>query len=152
VRPAAAKRAKWERSRKDGFSMSLPTPNAAPIRLSPELEKLGSGWSHTVRGSVIKAEASPTQTPTSTAARERTDVKTACRGNQNKYAIPGTIVVQSKQPRTPDANPAASTLPRQSPLEGIDDLLDNFPTEACVEMTCRVLLSSQSQQESPAQR
>jgi len=49
AKAAAPKRAQWERSRKDGVSMRPPAPKAAPIRLSPEQEKLGTGWDHVVR-------------------------------------------------------------------------------------------------------
>jgi hypothetical protein len=50
AKAATAKRAKRERSHKDGVSTRLPAPKAAPIRLSPENKKLGPGWNHVVWG------------------------------------------------------------------------------------------------------
>jgi hypothetical protein len=46
--------------------MHLTAPKVAPPRLSPEQERLGLGWNHILQGgSVIKAQAIPTPTPTS---------------------------------------------------------------------------------------
>jgi hypothetical protein len=43
---------KSERRRKDCASARLPASKAAPVRISPEQEKQGPGWNHTVRGVV----------------------------------------------------------------------------------------------------
>jgi hypothetical protein len=88
---------------------------------------------------VVKAQDSSTQTPSSKDARGRTEVKAACTESQTRDSIPEAIVVQ---PRPIHTDPANSALPNRSHLERIADLLDNFPTKVCAELTYRILTTA----------
>jgi hypothetical protein len=63
-------------------------------------------------------------------------------GGPHTCAGPETPLVKSHPSRS---NHADSTVPpRQSPLEGIVDLLDKLPTQACFELTRRLLTAASS--------
>jgi hypothetical protein len=72
---------------------------------------------HCAGGRVVKAPATLTQTPTSTNAGERAEVRETCTGSQTKVAIPGTIVTQSECPRLLHADPPVPAHPGRSSLE-----------------------------------
>ena len=65
-------------------------------------------------------------------------------------AAPKAAGGKPKKSATTSAKPVAATQvvvnphPTTSPLEGISDLLDNLPLEACVELTRRLLTSISS--------
>jgi hypothetical protein len=65
-------------------------------------------------------------------------------GSQRKPACPEVSVVES-QPHRSKHTDSAPCLPHgQSPLEVIADLLENLPTNACVELTRRFILAASS--------
>jgi len=155
ARAALAKRTP-ERGRKKMFASSKPAaaPKANQAGPSAEQMDLGEGWSHVVRGGrTVKASApkpipqpvteAPTQpqvTATKKAAKpEKAEPKTT--------AAPKAAGGKPKKSATMSAKPVTATQvvtnphPNTSPLEGISDLLDNLPLEACVELTRRLLTS-----------
>jgi hypothetical protein len=145
AKAADAKRARGERSRKDGVSTRLPAPKSAPAKPSPEQEKLGPGWNHVVRdGRVVKAQATPSITSTSSDIGRRTERQAAPTGGQRKPACPEVSVVESQPPRSKQTDSTPSPPQGQSPLQEIADLLENLPTKACVELTRRLLSASSS--------
>jgi hypothetical protein len=107
----------------------LPAPKAAPITLPPEQEKLGPGEKHILREAArIQCPGFCYTNPHLKRQGERTEYKAACTASENKDAILEKIVAQ---PHPIPADSAAPNVQIPSPLEGIADLLDNFPTKAC---------------------
>jgi len=93
--------------------------------------------------SVTEAPTQPQVTATKKAAKsEKAEPKTT--------AAPKAASGKSKKSATTSAKPAAATQvvanphPTTSPIEGISDLLDNLPLEACVELARRLPTSISS--------
>ena len=118
---------------------------------------LGEGWSHVVRGGrTVKAIVhKPTPQPV-TEASTQPPVTATKKGAKLEKAEPKTAAApkpaggKTKKAATTSAKPVAATKtvanpqPTASPLEGISDLLDNLPLDACVELTRRLLTSISS--------
>jgi hypothetical protein len=135
------KRALRERGRRDGFSTGLTAPKSAPHKPAPEQEALGTGWNHVVRGGrILKAHATSPTMPTNSGLGRQFEHQAAHSGGPCNIAGPETLAVKSHISRP---NHADSTIPPiQSPLEGIADLLNNLPTQACFELTRRLLTTA----------
>jgi hypothetical protein len=93
---------------------------------------------------MIKAQAVPTPTPTSSDLGKRTKQQAAHAISQCKTAGPEVLVVETQPSHTKHADSTPSTPLSQSPLEGIADLLENLSTEACVELTHHLLSTASS--------
>jgi hypothetical protein len=123
---------------------------------------LGEGWSHVVRGGRIVSATTPSPTPNPipqpvTEALKQQNLTATSKTAKPKKPAPKTTVapkaatVKPKKPAaasstTVAAQPTINQLvvtphPTNSPLDGISDLLDNLPLEACVELTRRLLTS-----------
>jgi hypothetical protein len=109
AKAAAAKRAEAERVRSDGVSTLSPAPKSAPPKPFPKHEKLGPVRNHIDRGGcVVKAQATPTPTFTSSDPVRRTERKAAQAGSQCKATCPEVSVVESQPPHPKQTD---STLP-----------------------------------------
>jgi hypothetical protein len=116
---------------------------------------LGEGWSHVVRGDelsratlillpntpqpITEAHKQPRVTATTKKAKtEKAEPKTttAPEGASVKLKKAATTGAKSVAAAPPVAKPHPN-----SPLEGISDLADNLPLEACVELTLWLLTS-----------
>jgi hypothetical protein len=107
AKAAAAKRAQGERGRKDGISTRLPAPKSAPAKPSPEQEKLGHDWNYVVQGGrVVKPQASPSPTSTSSDTGRRTERQAAPTSGQRKPACPEVSAVESQSPRSKQTDSA----------------------------------------------
>jgi hypothetical protein len=104
-----------------------------------------TGGNHIVRGGrVVKVQATPSPTSTSSHTGRRTELQAATTGGQRKPSCPAVLVVESQPPRSKQTDSASSPPQGQSSLEGIADLLENLPTNACVELTRRRLSAASS--------
>jgi hypothetical protein len=79
---------------------------------------------------MIKAEAIPAPTPTLSDLGKRNKQQAACTGIQHKAAGPEVPAVEFQPPHPPPSTPLSQSL-----LEGIANLLEDLPTEACIELT-----------------
>jgi hypothetical protein len=81
AKAAVPKQAQGDLGQKYGFSSRLNVSKAGPLRLSPELERLGSGWNLVQKERVIKTqEAIPTPNTTSSDLGNRTEQRATGRG------------------------------------------------------------------------
>jgi hypothetical protein len=124
-----------------------PVPKSALTKPSPEQEKLGPGWNHVVRGGrVLKAQAKPSLTSTSSDTERRTERQAAPTAGQRKPACPEISVVETQPPRSKQTDPGPSPPQGQSLIEWIADLLENLPQKACIELTHRLFSAASSLQ------
>jgi hypothetical protein len=149
ARAAFAKRAP-ERDRKN-------TITAKSTRAESSEEQLAdAGWSNVVRGGRVANAAPPAApnpiTPQLTKALKRIVTPTIKTAKPEKPApktpaAPKAASVKPAVAKPVAAQPSSKSVvtPRPtSPLEGISDLLDQLPTKACEELTCRLLTSISS--------
>ncbi|KDR20965.1 Kelch-like protein 10 [Zootermopsis nevadensis] len=110
------------------------TPRACqrPRRRQLSQENLGPGWNHVVRGGrVVKAKAAKNPASTPSGAIARTERQAVPKDGNAKPARP---VVPVGYPAAPAPKKTVPAPPKgQSPLQGISDLLENLPTQACDE-------------------
>jgi hypothetical protein len=106
---------------------------------TPEQEELDSGWNEVVQGvRIVKAQATSSPTPTTSDLERRSDRQVVHTDGPYKSAGLEAPVVKS-QPHRSKHGDSTLTPNRQSPLEGIADLLDNLPTMTYIELTRRLL-------------
>ena len=144
-----------ERGHKKNVAMSKPAaPKARQPQPSAEQMDLSGGWSHVVRGRrVVRANIPPTPKPITkliTKAPKQLKVIAAAKMAKPEKAEPKITAapkatVKPKKAATTGtkpvvtAPPVAHHHPTPSPLEGISDLIDQLPFDACVELTRRLL-------------
>jgi hypothetical protein len=151
AKTAAAMRTLPARGRRDGFSTRLPAPKSAPPKPTPEQEALGTGWNHVVRGGrTLKTHATSHTMSTNCGLGTQSEHQTAHSGSQFTTAGPETPAEKSHLSRP---NHADLTIPpSQSPIVGIADPLDKLPTQACFELTRRLLTTASSLQTGTARQ
>jgi hypothetical protein len=132
-----------ERGQRDGFSTRLPTPKSAPPKPTSEQEALGTGWNHVVRGGrTLKTHATSPTMPTNFGLVSQSEHQAAHSAGPFTTAGPETPTEKSYLSHP---NHADLTIPRSpSPIEGITDLLDELPTQACFELIRRLLTTAPS--------
>jgi len=133
-------------------------PKANRAGPSAEQMDLGEGWSHVVRGGrIAKASApEPIPQPVTEAPTQPQVTATKKAAKPEKAKTKTTTAPKAaggkpkKKPATTSPKPVAGTQvvanphPTTSLIEGISDLLDNLPLDACVELTRRLLTSISS--------
>jgi hypothetical protein len=95
------------------------------------------------RGRVVKAQATPTSSPTPFGTVRRPERQTAPTGGQCKPACPDVSVVESQSPRSKRSESAPSTSVSQR-SRGFPISMENLPTEICVQLTRRLLSTASS--------
>jgi hypothetical protein len=144
-----------------GVRSASPRPQPSPEQIS-----LGDDWSHVLRGGrVAKALSAPLPKPTPTEGTEAPKKAPAANSNlkaRNKKPAPKVRAAHKKAPTKKASTKqclAISIQPKElvspptahpSPLEGISDLLDTLPMDACVELTRRLLTAVPSVPPGPA--
>jgi hypothetical protein len=142
TKAAAAKRAQFERGRRNGVSTRMHATKSAPSMPTSEQEAFGSGWNHVVQGGrIVKAHATSSPTPTTSDLDRRSERQVVHTEGPCKSADLEAPVVKSYPHRSKHAD-STPTPNSQSPLEGIADLLDNLLTKACIELTRRPLITA----------
>jgi hypothetical protein len=161
---ALAKRAPVQGQRSTATGKSA-APKARRTELSAEQRDLGDGWSHVVRGGRLVSAATPSTSPKPNPQRvtngsKKPNVTATVKPVKPKKLAPKTASAPKRAPVKSNTPTAASTKPAgaqptpkklvahpqptNSPLEGISDLLDNLPLQACVKLNRRLLTSISS--------
>jgi hypothetical protein len=146
ARAALAKRAPGQGPKTIIMGKS-PAKKATQFEPSQEQMQLGEGWSHVVRGGRVVNSAPPPPAPilnTSQLTEERKPLT-----SNSQPAAPKAASVKRAVTKAVAAQPTSTKLvvtphSTSAPLEGICDLLDLIPIEACEELTRRLLTSISS--------